>query len=133
MKTDAQKKRDEKNGIVNMSHCFDESTGKIVGTGEIKQEINPENVLESLTPLKDKITEIEHQIDSLKEQEKSCPSRCSGAVKKFLKAQKEASSFMRGEGMRANIKAREEELGILKDDLSEQTALAEQYLKWKGK
>jgi hypothetical protein len=133
MKTDAQKKRDEKNGIVNMSHCFDANTGKIVGTGEIKQEINPENIVESLPPLKEKIVEMERQIESLKEQEKSCPSRCSGEIKRFLKTQKDAAAFMRGEGMRANIKAREEELEILKDDLSEQTALAEQYLKWKAK
>lgn len=131
MKTDAQKKRDEKSGIINMSHCFDEKTGKIVGTGEIKQEINPESC--SIAPLKDKIGELEQMVVSLKEQEKSCPNRASGAIKKFLSVQKDAANYMRGEGIRANIKAREEELGILKDDLAEQSALLEQYNKWKAK
>ena len=131
MKTEKQKERDKKGGIINFDHEFDQKTGKVLGKGLIRQEIDPEAMIASLEPMKAKINEYQEHIDMLNKQLESAPVNCEVEIKNFLGIQKKSALWLKAEASRDQLKSRIEEMNLLVDDLSEHQKLIAEYKKWK--
>lgn len=133
MKTDAQKERDKKGGVLNLEHSFDKESGKILSKGLIRKEVDPETLIEALEPIRQKLNQMKEDIVRMKTQLEKAPVNCDEDVEKFLSVQQDAAEWKRAEATREQLKNRVAEYEVLTDDLVEQEKLLEEYIKWKEK
>jgi len=131
MKTEKQIERDKVNGVINLKDTFDKKTGKILRTGLIRKEIDPEALKELLVPVRQKIEELGENLKAMKKTLESAPVSCEAAVLEFLEVQKKAGKWAQAESLRAQIKQRQEDYDTLIDDIAEQDALLQEYKNWK--
>ncbi len=131
MKTEKQTERDKENGIINLKDEFNKKTGKILRTGLIRKEIDPVELEKLIEPVRQKITELGENLETMKKTLASAPVSCEAAVLEFLDIQKKAGRWVQAESLRAQIKQRQADYNTLIDDIAEQDALLKEYKEYK--
>jgi len=133
MKTENQKKRDEKAGIFDLKHSFDAKTGKIVAVGTIHHELDPEKVAMSMDSFKQKLDDIGAQIGAAKLQLKNTPSKLDKNLQHWLDMQAKAALWQKRTNLEAQLKSLQDEYEVGTDDYLEQFKILEEFKKWKKK
>jgi len=136
MKSDRQKNQDEKTGLFNSESKFDIRKGKILRTGSLKQEFDPEQVKKDLPGMRQGIEDQVRQIESAEAQLSAAVSLTDDEkkqVEEFIVLQKKSIVFAQREQIEAKIKEAKERLLNDRDILREVEGLVKEYDEWKAK
>ena len=131
MRTEAQKKQDEKAGLRDVDVHFESATGQIVESGTIHRKIDPRKFEETMPQYKDQIEQLELHIGDLQRKfDETKDLMETDDDVKFAERSKRMAQLATKKGIKEQLEAKLAELEFHQENYHEQVKLMGQYREW---
>ena len=132
MRTETQKKIDQKSGLEDVEFHFDNETGEVVQTGKVLKRFNMEELEKSLPEYRVQVEKWESEIKETKAKlEELKGIENDEEIQNFLMVQAKVAKLSQKKNLEGQLLAREEEIQFHKDSVKDQNRFVEQFVKWR--